>query len=147
MILQKIKNVSIYLSLLLFMVACTSSNQIKKEIVGRYSSEGENEYDRFKDTLEIRALDDEKFDIQKVAKWSSAKKDDPQRPNKNKKAGVWNSYGSSDSEVASLQVSDMTLRITEPLTGTVQIIAIDVENKTLKSTFHDGSTKIYHKVP
>lgn len=69
-----------------------------------------------------------------------------QRPNKNKKAGVWNNYGAGEVETATLQLSDKTLRITDPMTGTVKILKIDLENKTIEETYKDGSKSLYHKV-
>jgi hypothetical protein len=60
---------------------------MKKDIEGKYASAGENEYDHFKDTLQVKSNDEGKFDMQIVANWSAAKHDDPERPNKNKKAG------------------------------------------------------------
>lgn len=126
--------------------ACSSSSGIKKEIIGKYASKGENEYDNFKDTLEIRLLDDGKFDVQTIANWSAAKRDFPDRPNKNKKAGVWNSYGADKTEVAELQASDTTLRITEPITGEVKIIDIDLDNKKIQRTYRNGTKQVYTKV-
>jgi len=37
---------------------------MKDNIVGKYASSSENKYDYFKDTIEVRATDDGKFDIQ-----------------------------------------------------------------------------------
>lgn len=44
--------------------SCTSSSNMKDNIVGKYASSSENKYDYFKDTIEVRATDDGKFDIQ-----------------------------------------------------------------------------------
>lgn len=75
-----LRNISfIVLTLLsLGIASCSSSSQINKEIVGKYASESENEYDHFKDTVEIKLTDDGKFDIQTIANWSAAKQDDPE---------------------------------------------------------------------
>ncbi|WP_124579454.1 hypothetical protein [Pedobacter sp. KBW06] len=93
----------------------------------------------------MRLTDDGKFDIQQLSNWSAAKKDDPQLPNKNKKAGVWNNYGMGEIEVATLQKSDNTLRITEPMTGTVRILVFDIEKKIITESSKDGIKTIYHK--
>jgi len=78
-----------------------SSEEIGKKIAGKYTSESENNYDHFKDTLEIKPTDDGKFDITTLARWSAAKKDDHQRP-VNKVAGVWNKHGQGKTRVAEL---------------------------------------------
>lgn len=117
------------------------------EIVGKYASSSENNYDYFKDTIEVKKTDDGKFDIQQLSNWSAAKEDDPQRPNKNKQAGVWNNYGPGDTEVATLQISDKTLRITDPMAGTVQILTFDPERNTLVQIAKDGSKTTYFKIP
>lgn len=142
------RNIGILVGLLICVsfLSCTSSEELKKSLVGKYASEGEDEYDNFRDTLEIRLLDKGNFNIQTIARWSAAKKDDPMRPNKNKKAGEWNSYGPDRTEVASLQVSDTTLRITDPLTGEVKRIFVKSEGKTLEKLSRSGKKKIYHKV-
>jgi len=126
--------------------SCSPSSNIKDNIVGKYASTSENNYDSFKDTIEVRSTDEGKFDIQTIANWSAAKKDDPQRPNKNKKAGVWNNYGPGKVDEATLQVSDTTLRITEPMTGNVRILNIDLDKKTISELLGDGTKAIYHKV-
>lgn len=127
-------------------LSCTNSNDISKDIVGKYASTGENEYDHFKDTIEVKQADDGKFDIQKIADWSAAKEDDPTRPNKNKKAGEWNNKGIGKIEVATLQMSDKTLRITDPMFGTVRVFMIDLKNHSLERQNEDGTRKIYRKV-
>lgn len=132
--------------ILLTISSCTSSPNLKAEIIGKYASSSENNYDYFKDTIEVRSTDDGKFDIQTIANWSAAKKDDPQRPNKNKKAGVWNNYGAGEINVATLQESDKTLRITDPMSGTVRVLSIDLEKKTIEETTKDGIKELYHKV-
>ncbi|MEJ2901675.1 hypothetical protein WAE58_04540 [Pedobacter panaciterrae] len=143
------KNLPIPIALLLtFLIsACSSSGSLKDDISGKYTSAGENEYDYFKDTLEVKPNDDGKYDIQRIAIWSAAKKDDPERPNKNKKAGVWNNYGADEVEVASLQISDTTLRITEPMTGRVRIFEVNTDNKTITRVSADGDKKVYTKIP
>jgi len=130
----------------LIITSCTSSSNSDKEIVGKYASQGENNFYYFKDTIEVRPTDDGKFDIQTLSNWSTAKTDDPQRPSKNKIAGVWNNYGPGDIEVAALQESDHTLRITEPMTGTVKILVFDPEKKTITQTSKDGEKTVYHKI-
>lgn len=134
------------LSLILVLFSCSNSNDISKNIVGKYASTGENNYDYFKDTIEVRATDDGKFDIQKIANWSAAKEDDPTRPNKNRKKGEWNNKGLGRIEVATLQVSDKTLRITDPLIGTVRIFTFDPNNQVLEQQYDDGTKNIYYKV-
>lgn len=131
----------------LIITSCTSSSNPGKEIVGKYHSKGENNFYYFKDTIEVRSTDDGKFDIQTLSNWSTAKTDDPQRPSKNKIAGVWNNYGPGDIEVAVLQESDHTLRITEPMTGTVKILVFDPEKKTITQTSKDGEKTVYHRIP
>jgi hypothetical protein len=126
--------------------SCSSSEGIKNQIIGKYASSSENEYDNFKDTLEIRLLDDGRYDVQRIANWSAAKSDDPERPNKNKKAGVWNNYGSDRPEVASFQSSDTTLRITQPVTGEVDILFFKSEGKILERKYTNGEKTIYHRV-
>lgn len=136
------------LSALLLIIAfsCTNSSNIENEIVGKYASSGENNYDYFKDTIEVRSTDDGKFDIQQISNWSAAKKDDPQRPNKNKRAGVWNNYGAGETEVATLQKSDNTLRITDPMTGTVHVLVVDLQKKTITEISKDGDRAVYNKI-
>ncbi|RAJ28107.1 hypothetical protein LY11_03427 [Pedobacter cryoconitis] len=136
-----------YLFLLLFISACSSSGKLKDDISGKYASTGENNYDYFKDTMQVKSNDHGKFDIQIIAIWSAAKQDDPERPNKNKKAGVWNDYGSGDLEVATLQASDTTLRITEPMTGQVRIFKVNTDQKTIIQISADGTKKTYTKIP
>jgi hypothetical protein len=147
--MKTFKNLLFLSTLLLIFLffACSSSGSLKDDIAGKYASIGENEYDYFKDTLEVKPNDDGKFDIQKIAIWSAAKKDDPERPNKNKKAGVWNSYGADEVEVAALQISDTSLRITEPMTGRVRIFKVDPDKKTITRILADGNKKVYAKIP
>ncbi|MBB5634965.1 hypothetical protein HDE68_000850 [Pedobacter cryoconitis] len=45
------------------------------------------------DIIEVGHTDDGKFDIQRLSNWSAAKKDDSQRPSKNRRAGFWINYG------------------------------------------------------
>lgn len=130
----------------LITASCTSSSNPGKEVVGKYHSKGENNFYYFKDTIEVRSTDDGKFDIQTLSNWSTAKTDDPQRPSKNKIAGVWNNYGPGDTEIAVLQASDHTLRITEPMTGRVKILVFDPEKKTITQTSKDGEKTVYHKI-
>ena len=141
-------NQGIYASLVIcvFLMACSSSEELKKSLVGKYATEGEDEYDSFRDTLEVRLKDNSHFDLQTIAHWSAAKIDNPLRPNKNKKAGEWNSYGPERTEVAMLQVSDTTFRITDPLTGEVKRIYVKSHGKSLERTGRGGVKKIYHKV-
>lgn len=133
--------------LIISILSCTSSNSMNDEIVGKYASSSENNYDYFKDTIEVTKTDDGKFDIQQLSNWSAAKEDDPQRPNKNKQAGVWNNYGPGDTEVATLQISDKTLRITDPMAGTVRILTFDPERNILVQIAKDGSKTTYFKIP
>jgi hypothetical protein len=150
MVMKKVMNNGFLALALLFvmvLVSCSSAEKrIGEKLVGRYTSTSENEFDHFRDTVELRALDGGLFDVQTIANWSAAKEDDPQRPNKNKVAGVWNSYGPGETEVADLQLSDTTLRITEPMTGTVKIIAVHVDDHTLEKTLRDGTKRIYTKI-
>lgn len=141
-------NKGIYAGLFIcvFFTACSSSEELKKSLVGKYASEGEDEYDNFRDTLEIKLRDNGHFDVQTIAHWSAAKTDDPMRQDKNKKAGEWNSYGPERTEVAMLQVSDTTFRITDPLTGEVKRIFVRSQGKTLERTLRGGKKKIYYKV-
>jgi len=146
--MKNIKSINIlFLSCLIpFVYACSTSGGVKDDIAGKYASTGENEYDLYKDTMEVKANDDEKFDVQIIATWSAAKKDDPERPNKNKKAGVWNNYGSDPVEVATFQASDTTLRIAEPVTGKIKIFNVNTEKKTITQTLPDGSKNVYTKI-
>ncbi|MFW0717387.1 hypothetical protein [Pedobacter sp. N23S346] len=132
--------------LTLIVSACSSSGRLKEDISGKYASTGENEYDYFKDTMEVKSTDEGKFDIQVIATWSAAKRDDPERPNKNKKAGLWNNYGADEIEVATLQASDTTLRITEPMTGKVRIFKVDTDKKTITQISADGTRHVYTKI-
>ncbi|CAM4221966.1 hypothetical protein SAMN06265348_107291 [Pedobacter westerhofensis] len=142
------RNIGLYSGLLVCLcyAACSSPEGLKKSLVGKYASEGEDEYDNFRDTLEIRLLDNGNFDVQTIAHWSAAKMDNPLRPNENKKAGEWHSYGQDRTEVATLQASDTTLRITDPLTGQVKRIFVKSQGKTLEKTSRSGVKKVYHKV-
>jgi hypothetical protein len=117
-------------------INCSSSSN--KDFVGKYAYEGYNEFDYFKDTLEVRPNDDGKFDIQIIANWSAAKKDDPERP-VNKKAGQWNSHGAGNINIATLQKSNMTIRITEPFSSEVRMWKIDHDNKTIEMTTRKAS--------
>lgn len=74
------------------------------------------------------------------------KKDNPESP-VNQKAGVWNNHGAKDIRTATLQTSDMTLRITDPFSGEVKIMTIDEKNKTIEITSKKGAKFIYRKVP
>lgn len=130
----------------LTIISCTSSSNPSIELVGKYAYQGENKYDYFKDTIEVRRTDDGKYDVQRLSNWSAAKQDDPQRPNKNKKAEVWNNYGPGNIEVAVFQKSDNTLRITEPMIGTVKVLVFDPEKKTITRTSKDGEKTVYHKI-
>lgn len=145
--METLRNLFITVGLLLIfsMTYCSSSSKTIKDIAGRYAFEGENEFDYFKDTIEIRPTDDGKFDVQTIANWSAAKKDDPERP-VNKKAGVWTNYGAGKIKVATLQVSDMTLRITDPLSGEVRIMTINRYKKSIEITSKNGTKRVYHKV-
>ncbi|MCX2479665.1 hypothetical protein OQY15_11260 [Pedobacter sp. MC2016-15] len=146
--MKALGNKGIYASLVMCVLfaACTSSEELKKSLVGKYASEGEDEYDSFRDTLEIKLRDNGHFDVQTIAHWSAAKMDNPLRPNKNKVAGDWNNYGPEGVEVAMLQTSDTTLRITDPLTNEVKRIFVKSQGKTLERTVRGGVRKIYHKV-
>ncbi|SEK23348.1 hypothetical protein [Parapedobacter koreensis] len=129
---------------------CSSSpdkSDLTQEVVGKYASESENEFDHFRDTLEIKPTDDGRLDVTIIARWSAAKKDDPQRPNKNKVAGVWNDYGKGRTQVAELQASDTTLRITEPMDGSVTVIPVSLDEGTLSWPLNDGTEKTYNKIP
>lgn len=127
--------------------SCSSpSTNIKSKLVGKYASTSENEYDNFKDTIEIRSTDDGKFDIQTLANWSAAKKDDPERPNKNKKAGEWINYGPGRIKVATFQASDNTLRIADPLSSSVTVFPVDFNKKTIKMASRLVDTIVYHKI-
>lgn len=134
------------LLLTLLISACSSSGSLKDDISGKYASAGENEFDYFKDTLEVKPNDEGKFDVQTIANWSAAKTDDPERPNKNKKAGIWNSYGADEVEVATLQLRDTSLRITEPMTGRVRIFKVNLDKKTITRISTDGDKKVYTKI-
>ncbi|KAA8480071.1 hypothetical protein BDE36_2426 [Arcticibacter tournemirensis] len=136
------------IALSLITSACSSGpdkEEISERIIGKYAQQGENEFDYFKDTLEVRALEDGKFDVAKIAVWSSAKKSDPQRPS-NKVAGVWNHYGPGKTFVAELQAQDTTLRITEPISGAVTILHLDIDKGTLSWPAQDGGESVYPKV-
>lgn len=126
--------------------SCSSSeSDLKQQITGKYAGSGENEFDHYKDTLEIKASDNGKYDVTTIANWSSAKESDPQRPF-NKVAGVWNSYGPEETQVAELQLSDTTLRITEPMTGKVTALSFDTDKGTLEWPLKNGERKVYTKV-
>lgn len=129
---------------LFILESCYPSKISENLITGKYSSTGENEYYQYKDTIEIRATDDGKFDIQTLSYWSTPKKDDPELPKK--KAGVWTNYGVGKIEVATFQDSDYTLRITEPVSGSVKSMKLDPERKTIEKQTKYGGVVIYHKI-
>lgn len=135
--------------LCLLIFSCSSNpgkSDLGKEIVGKYASSSENEYDYFKDTIEIKANDEGKFDLTFVARWSAAKADDPQRP-VNKVAGQWNNHGKGETFVADLQASDTTLRISDPFGGaSVIIVPLNLNDGTLDWTLTNGTKKTYNKV-
>jgi len=135
-----------YLFLFIVISGCSSSGKLEDDISGKYASTAENNYDYFKDTLEVKLNDHGKFDIQTIAIWSAAKQDDPERPNKNKKAGVWNNYGAGKIEVATLQTSDTTLRITEPMTGEVRVFKVNTDQRTIIQFSNDGTKTTYTKI-
>lgn len=141
------RNMSIAGGILIFLclVSCTSTDNSRKKLAGKYAAAGESGADQYKDTLEVRLLSNGNFEVQTIAHWSAAKKDDSTRTDANKKAGVWNSYGPDRSEVAFLQSGDTTLRITDQLTGEVKRIAIRSQGKTLERTYRGGVKKVYHK--
>ncbi|GGC42704.1 hypothetical protein GCM10011386_38670 [Parapedobacter defluvii] len=132
----------------LLATACTSNpdkSDLTQKVAGVYASESENEFDYFKDTLEIKATDDGRMDIMFLARWSSAKKDDPQRP-VNKVAGVWNNHGKGKTLIADLQASDTTLRIAAPMDESVTIVPVDLENGSLSWPHQDGTEEIFVKI-
>lgn len=135
--------------LCLLIFSCSSNprkSDLGNEIVGLYASASENEYDNFKDTLEIKANDEGRYDLTFVARWSAAKADDPQRPT-NKVAGQWNNHGKGETLVADLQASDTTLRISDPFGGaSVIIIPLNLEKGTLDWTLTNGTKRTYSKV-
>lgn len=64
-----------------------------------------------------------------------------------KVAGIWNDGGKGRTYVADLQVSDTTLRITDPLSGNVVSIPVDVENGTFEwNNSHADEPPVYTKV-
>jgi hypothetical protein len=126
--------------------ACGSSSKtddLKELIVGKYVLQDENEFDHIRDTLEIKPNDQATFDIIRI-RWTSAKKDDPNRP-VNKIAGQWGS-GGPKTVVGTLQTSDTTIRIPEPITGRLRIISFNFATNTLKDLSFSGSESIYHKI-
>lgn len=127
---------------------CSSNpdkSDLTQKVAGLYTSESENEFDHFRDTLEIKPTDDGKFDLTVIARWSAAKEDDPQRPI-NQVAGEWNNRGKGRTMVAELQASDTTLRITEPMGGSVIIIPVSLDNGTLSWPLRDDGEKTYVKI-
>lgn len=150
MLMERLRKIQFLggLILTIAIASCSTTSGSNNDLTGKYASAGENNYDYFKDTIEVKQTDDGKFDVQQLSNWSAAKKDIPDRPNKNRKAGVWNNYGPGDIEVAVFQKSDNTLRITEPMIGTVKILVFDPEKKTITRTSKDGGSKtVYHKIP
>lgn len=147
--MERLKKIGLpgFLLMTLAISSCSSSSSLNREITGKYASFSENEYDYFKDTIEVKQTDDGNFDIRQLSNWSAAKEDDPERPNKNKKKGVWNNYGQGSINTATLQVSDKTLRITDPMTGAVRIWTFDLKKMTLIQMAKDGSTTTYFKIP
>lgn len=141
-----LKNIGLIRWLLLMTCLMSCSSSPENQIEGKYASQSENNYDHFKDTIEVRPTDDGKFDIQRLSNWSAAKKDDPQRPSKNKKAGFWINYGPGRIDVATFQKSDHTLRITEPMSSSVRIMKVDLEKQTIKWPTKYGDTIIYNKI-
>lgn len=132
---------------LLALTACSSASNesgLKEKITGRYALQTENEFDYIRDTIEIKANDQGKFDVVQ-SRWSSAKKDDPARP-VNKVAGQWNNNSGSKILVADLQKSDTTLRITEQITGRLNIISFDFSQDKLINRSVKGEEKIYEKL-
>lgn len=131
-----------------FTSACSSNpdkSELTQQVLGKYASETENEFDYFRYTLEIKSTDDGKLDIIFLARWSAAKEDDPQRP-VNKVAGVWNNHGKGKTLVGELQASDTTLRISEPLDGSVTIIPVSLDDGTISWPQTDGETETFVKI-
>lgn len=136
------------ISIVFTAISCSSptgNSDLKNRIAGRYASQTESTFDYYRDTLEIRPTDDGKFDVQIIAHWSSAKKDDPNRPS-NKVAGVWNKGNVGSTLVADFQASDTTLRIVEQLTGGVEILSFDDDKGTIQWPSDDGEVEVYTKI-
>ncbi|WP_130857945.1 hypothetical protein [Olivibacter jilunii] len=128
--------------------SCSSSgrgSEVKDRIAGKYASESESTFDYYRDTVEIKPTDDGKFDVQTIAHWSNAKKDDPNRP-ANKVAGVWNKGKTGSVLVADFQASDTTLRIVGQLRGGVNILSFDVDKGVMQWPSDDGETVTYTKI-
>jgi hypothetical protein len=121
--------------------SCSESNNkdLKEKIVGKYYSETENNYDYFRDTIEIMMTDNGKFDVTQIANWSSAKKSDPTRPNRNKVAGEWINYGKGKTLIGDFQLSDTTIRITDPMSASVDIIKFELDKGLMYYPVRDSS--------
>jgi hypothetical protein len=138
----------VLLSISSFTFSCSSpkgKTDLQDQIVGKYASQSESTFDYYKDTVEIKPTDEGKFDVQVIAHWSNAKKDDPKRP-VNKVAGVWNKGKPGSILVADFQTSDTTLRIVGQLRGGVKILKFNLDKAIMEWPGDDGETLIYTKV-
>lgn len=135
-----------FLFLIYTLISCSASSKKSDQLLGKYSSVGESDYYKTIDTIEIRATDDGKFDIQTLSYWSTPKTDDPEVIGKGKKAGVWTNYGQKEVEVATFQESDNTLRVPVPMSSAVTIIKVDFHKQTIQKETKYGGTVIYHKI-
>ncbi len=65
--METLKNIGLIacLQLMTCLISCSSSSE--NQIAGKYASQSENNYDHFKDTIEVRPTDDGKFDIQRLS--------------------------------------------------------------------------------
>ncbi|MEH6306822.1 hypothetical protein RYH73_14300 [Olivibacter sp. CPCC 100613] len=136
------------LSVSSFMFSCSSptgKTDLQDQLTGKYASQSESTFDYYKDTVEIKSTDDGKFDVQVIAHWSNAKKDDPKRP-VNKVAGVWNKGKLGSILVADFQTGDTTLRIVGQLRGGVKILKFNLDKRVMEWPKDDGETLIYTKV-
>ncbi|MFD2965397.1 MULTISPECIES: hypothetical protein [Olivibacter] len=138
----------VLLSISFFTFSCLSpkgKTDLKDQLIGKYASQSESTFDYYKDTVEIKSTDDGKFDVQVVAHWSNAKKDDPKRP-VNKVAGIWNKGKPGSILVADFQTGDTTLRIVGQLRGGVKILKFNLDKGVMEWPKDDGETLIYTKV-
>lgn len=136
------------LSVVLTMISCSSpsaNSDAKNQIAGKYASQSETTFDYYKDTLEIKPSNDGKFEVTVLARWTSAKKDDPNRP-VNKVAGVWNKGKQAPTLTADFQGSDTTLRITDPFSSKVTILFFDLDKGIMTWPNKDGEKQIYTKI-
>lgn len=141
--MKSVFNTASLVLVLITCFSCSSKEEIRNSLPGSYAREFDNEYDNFKDTIIIKANDQSGFDITDIT-WSSAKKDDPDRP-VNKVAGQWGTKG-PQTVTGIFQQSDTTIRIEEQFTGRLRILSFNLQQGILNETTFSGHKFTYKKV-